>query len=67
MDVSKKIPMDSKMSHFNKIFSSHFESREPGFLQRITHVLPLSQLTHYNLGMSQPNDAENLALTCPFQ
>ena len=67
MDVSKKFPLIPRCLHFNKTFSSHFESREPGFLQRITHVLPLSQLTHYNLGMSQPNDAENLALTCPFQ
>ena len=25
------------------------------------------QLTHYNLGMSQPTKAENLALTCSFQ
>ena len=38
----QKIPMDSKMSpFFYKIFSSHFESREPGFLQWITLVLPL--------------------------
>ena len=38
----QKIPMDSKMSpFFYKIFSSHFESREPGFLQRIILVLTL--------------------------